>query len=35
VLGPLEGISFLRRMDAEGLIVGTDLVCHRTAGFPP
>ena len=34
VLGPVEGIAFLRRMDAEGLIVGTDLVCYRTAGFP-
>ena len=34
VLGPLEGIRFLQRMDVEGLIVGTDLVCHRTAGFP-
>jgi thiamine biosynthesis lipoprotein len=33
VLGPVEGIAFLQRMDAEGLIVGTDLVCHRTAGF--
>ena len=34
VLGPVEGIAFLQRMDAEGLIVGTDLVCHRTLGFP-
>jgi thiamine biosynthesis lipoprotein len=33
VLGPVEGIAFLQRMGAEGLIVGTDLVCHRTAGL--
>jgi len=29
-----KGLAFLQRMDAEGLIVGTDLVCHRTPGFP-
>lgn len=34
VLGPEDGLPFLRRMGAEGLIVGTDLVCHATPGFP-
>jgi thiamine biosynthesis lipoprotein len=34
VLGPREGLSFLDRMDVEGLIVGADLACHATAGFP-
>jgi thiamine biosynthesis lipoprotein len=34
VLGPREGLAFLGRMDAEGLIVGADLVCHATPGFP-
>ena len=34
VLGPDAGLSFLRRMEVEGLIVGPDLVCHATPGFP-
>ncbi len=34
VLGPEEGIAFLRRMDADGLFVAADLACHRTPGFP-
>jgi thiamine biosynthesis lipoprotein len=34
VLGPRDGIAFLQRMDAEGLIVEADLGCHRTPGFP-
>jgi thiamine biosynthesis lipoprotein len=34
VLGPREGLALLERMDAEGLIVGADLVCHATPGLP-
>lgn len=34
VLGPDAGLAFLRRMEVEGLIVGADLVCHATPGFP-
>jgi thiamine biosynthesis lipoprotein len=34
VLGPREGLTFLDRVGVEGLIVGADLACHATAGFP-
>jgi FAD:protein FMN transferase len=34
VLGPEEGIALLTRMGVEGLLVTTDLQCHRTQGLP-
>jgi thiamine biosynthesis lipoprotein len=34
VLGPGDGVPFLEGMGVEGLIVGADLACHATAGFP-
>jgi thiamine biosynthesis lipoprotein len=33
VLGPVEGIEFLQRMGAEGLIVTPDLATYETPGF--
>ena len=33
VLGPVEGLALLERIGVEGLIVTSDLACHRTKGF--
>jgi thiamine biosynthesis lipoprotein len=34
VLGPRHGLALLERMQVEGFIVGADLACHATPGFP-
>ena len=33
VLGPSEGIAFLKRMGVEGLIVDADMGCYETANL--